>query len=356
MGDSETTKTPDLTKETVAGLLKKLYGFTDVTISPLNGYYDKNYRVQVNKSYNEKELWPHGYVLKVINSLDSKNINYIDAQTKLTLYLGENGINSPQPVKNLTGKYYSLEDLQQDDAKTSKHLVRLLNFQPGQLLAHIPCTNEILYEIGKLVANFGKTVKGFHHSAYDSEKPLWSLQSVPQIRNIINIEEDEQKRALVMSVLDRLLHGDIHEQNVLMSKSNNENWDICAIFDFGDTHRSCLLFDLAVNMAHMTLLTSDPISAGGHILAGYNTVRILPEKELQLLKASITFGLLPVCVCARLCMLVMMGAYTFKKDPQNEYLLCWTKMGGWEVLDLLWHTPQDELICKWKNVTSSYLI
>lgn len=38
-------------------------------------------------------------------------------------------------------------------------------------------------------------------------------------------------------------------------------------------------------MAYMMLLTGD-VKTGGFVLAGYSTVRIVPEKELKLLRVS----------------------------------------------------------------------
>lgn len=32
-------------------------------------------------------VWPHGYVFKIMNSLDSKKTSFIDAQNQMMLYL-----------------------------------------------------------------------------------------------------------------------------------------------------------------------------------------------------------------------------------------------------------------------------
>jgi hydroxylysine kinase len=69
---------------------------------------------------------------------------------------------------------------------------------------------------------------------------------------------------------------------------SDESWDIAAVLDFGDTHHSCYLFEFAICLCYMMLLAADtdPLDAGGHVIAGYNTVRRLPDVELSLLKAS----------------------------------------------------------------------
>jgi len=45
--------------------------------------------LQVCGDEEMSNLWPHGYVLKVINSLDSQNLPMFEAQTETVLYLGK---------------------------------------------------------------------------------------------------------------------------------------------------------------------------------------------------------------------------------------------------------------------------
>lgn len=86
-----------------------------------------------------------------------------------------------------------------------------------------------------------------------------------------------------------MIHGDINDQNVVLTPGPaDESWDIAAVLDFGDTQHSCYVFELAICICYMMLLTAetDPLDAGGHVIAGYNTVRPLPDVELSILKAS----------------------------------------------------------------------
>ena len=45
--------------------------------------------LQVCGDEEKSHLWPHGYVLKVMNSLDSQNLPLVEAQTETSLYLGK---------------------------------------------------------------------------------------------------------------------------------------------------------------------------------------------------------------------------------------------------------------------------
>lgn len=72
-------------------LVEVLYGLESTSITELNGYDDKNYRVLVHhanvKNDNIKGVCKDGYVLKVMNSLDSKKISFVEAQNDLMLFL-----------------------------------------------------------------------------------------------------------------------------------------------------------------------------------------------------------------------------------------------------------------------------
>jgi hypothetical protein len=45
--------------------------------------------LQICGDKNTSCLWPHGYVLKVMNSLDSQNLPLVEAQTETALHLGK---------------------------------------------------------------------------------------------------------------------------------------------------------------------------------------------------------------------------------------------------------------------------
>ncbi|XP_069688516.1 hydroxylysine kinase isoform X2 [Periplaneta americana] len=349
---------PNLSQQMVVAMIERLYGFKNVGIVELNGYDDRNFHVEIEEYDEDSDVWPHGYVLKVINSLDSQNTSYVDAQTEMALYLGARGVTCPQPVKNLSGNYYSLEE----GLKGNKHIVRLLTYQPGQIMNQVPCTEQMFYNIGKFVGLVDEELKGFFHPAYDSNKSVWSLESLPLLRRFTFAVKDSERSSLVNSVIDAfetevveiidtlekgLIHGDMNEQNVVVSSNPDDGiWDVVALLDFGDTQRSCYVFELAINICYMMLLAADdnPIDAGGHVIAGYNTVRSVPDEEFQILKT---------CVCGRLCQSLVMGAYSYMQDPGNEYILS-SSHKGWKVLEQLWNTPQNIVIDRWKRIITSY--
>lgn len=72
------------------------------------------------------EVHPDGYVLKVTNSLDSKNDKMVAAQNEMMLFLHSNGIRVPKPVRNVTGSYLLLAEIAGD--KGMQHVTLLVVF------------------------------------------------------------------------------------------------------------------------------------------------------------------------------------------------------------------------------------
>ena len=58
-------------------------------------------------SQNEhiSSIAPSGYILKVMNSLDSQEPAIVDGQNEMMLFLGERGYKCPVPQKTKSGNY-----------------------------------------------------------------------------------------------------------------------------------------------------------------------------------------------------------------------------------------------------------
>lgn len=62
---------PDVSKEEAGRLLQRLYGMSAIKVDELSSYDDKNFHIHVDTS-NDVNLAENGYVLKILNFLDSK--------------------------------------------------------------------------------------------------------------------------------------------------------------------------------------------------------------------------------------------------------------------------------------------
>lgn len=84
---------PILSIDEAKRIIQVTYGLTCNSVTQLNGYDDINYKVIVEDTIidnkNIQRVSKNGYVLKVMNSLDSKNVSLVEGQNALMLYLGK---------------------------------------------------------------------------------------------------------------------------------------------------------------------------------------------------------------------------------------------------------------------------
>ncbi|CRL06750.1 CLUMA_CG019508, isoform A [Clunio marinus] len=331
----------------------KLYGIHALDVCELNSYDDRNFLIFADKSVKNpfiKNFCPHGYVLKFLNSFDSKKSAFIEGQTALSLYLSSQKVLCPRQLQNAQGKYYSLE---------GENIVRLYEYIPGKLLCDVTPTPNLFYQAGLYLGKLQATLKNFQHDGYTNYRTLWMMQSVSHFEEYVNIV-NEANRGMVETIIKQfkervlanidqfpkqLIHGDFNEQNVLVEKSGNSaDYKVIGFLDFGDTHYSPLLFDLAIALTYNMLITGE-IATGGYFIAGYKMTRLIPESEMKILK---------LCVCLRLCQSLVLGLYTHQFDKSNNYLLT-TQTIGWKLLEDLFSRTDAEVIDIWNEVSDDYL-
>ncbi|XP_015189672.1 PREDICTED: hydroxylysine kinase isoform X2 [Polistes dominula] len=339
---------PNTNEKTAIELLFKIYGITVTDINELNAYDDRNYHIHCTKSHDNpyiSEISEHGYVFKIINLLDSRNTQVIEAQTEMLIFL-KGYFKCPIPVKNLTGAYYSSEKINNSE---ESYVIRLFIYQPGQLLSRVKyLSKELLFKVGHLTADLDTRLSKFYHPAYEHHRSMWMLISVPKLHSFVYAVPDETQRELASAVIrtfendvlkfvpileQGMIHGDLNEQNILI---NDDGTDIIAIIDFGDSQKTCLIFELAIAICYM-LLQSKDIAECKHVIEGYQSIRKLTYLEKKILKVS---------VCARICQSLVMGAYSYLNDPKNKYLLT-TQKTGWTLLEKLWPMTEEEIFNVW---------
>lgn len=86
---------PDFTVDEAKEFVYEIFGLNCLKIVELNGYDDKNYKVDVevggcvNNAFWEGLVSADGYILKIMNSLDSKNLGFVEGCNSLLQFLGE---------------------------------------------------------------------------------------------------------------------------------------------------------------------------------------------------------------------------------------------------------------------------
>lgn len=83
---------PIITHDDVKALSERLYGISVLELTELNGYDDKNYKIIEDPNVKNPLITNHseyGYVLKVMNSLDTQNVSLVEAQNEIMNFLSE---------------------------------------------------------------------------------------------------------------------------------------------------------------------------------------------------------------------------------------------------------------------------
>lgn len=354
--------TPHVDLPEVKALLLRQYGIADGEIQVLPGYDDKNYLVTVSnpkQSISNSHLiepdpaaTQSAFILKITNSLDSKNAAQFEAHKELMLFLAAEGFRVPRPLRNLRGQFSSLEIF----GSKNQHMVRLLAYLPGSLLKDVDLTNDLGYKLGAEVARMSSALTRFSHEFYDEYRSVWMLAELDRVRCFLYVLQDEARVRMVERVLDEfqskvmakldsfqkgVIHGDINEQNILVSiEASQTPSERFSILDFGDSQYSCLVFDLAITITYM-ILQAQSLDIGAYILAGYSKVRKLPYNELKVLQT---------CIRARLCQSLVLGLYTFQEQGGSNSYVLGTQPTGWKFLELLDKYESTELMHKWTQI------
>lgn len=94
---------PDFSQSQVTEIMKRLFDLTLSKIEPLPSYDDQNFQVVTDDGVE--------YVLKIMNSEDSKNFGLIDVQTYAMAFLHQNGLPTQTAVPTTSGQLLSLEEI-----------------------------------------------------------------------------------------------------------------------------------------------------------------------------------------------------------------------------------------------------
>ncbi|XP_054922967.1 hydroxylysine kinase isoform X2 [Dermacentor andersoni] len=317
---------PWLDVQRAALLTREEFGFTAHTVTELISYDDRNFKVQLAREDPDWERHPHGFVLKVTNWIESQQTEFLGTFVK-------------------------------------ECAVRLFTFLPGRTLNRRKVNDRLCLTWGDLLGRIHRTIQEpERYPTLLSRYTPWSLWSVTELVGLVdNTVDTHQDRTLVHSVLaaftqlqpqlrslpTAVLHGDLNENNVLTRPKGDDSGserdeEVYGVLDWGDVHGGPRVLDLAVLLAYVFLAPGDrsPEENAGLALSGY--LRHVPGE-------AATMPLLKTLVAARLCQSLVKGLESFRKNPDNQYVLS-TQESGWWCLRRLWNTPNELLLRTWKGV------
>eukprot|EP00581_Thalassiosira_minuscula_P028445 CAMPEP_0183753832 /NCGR_PEP_ID=MMETSP0739-20130205/3190_1 /TAXON_ID=385413 /ORGANISM="Thalassiosira miniscula, Strain CCMP1093" /LENGTH=660 /DNA_ID=CAMNT_0025990403 /DNA_START=61 /DNA_END=2043 /DNA_ORIENTATION=- len=171
----------------------------------------------------------------------------------------------------------------------------------------------------------------------------WDGRHLMDSKQYISYIDDVERRKLVTSIIDEfektiiegkegdnfrigINHGDFNDANIIIG----DDMKVAGVIDFGDTVSSWRVLDVSVAMAYALLSSygqgKRSISAACAMLRGFHhqyPLTLDERKHLRLL------------VACRLALSAIGGNYTYKQNPENEYILLHAKP-AWEALYFIW--------------------
>ncbi|XP_067948459.1 hydroxylysine kinase-like [Watersipora subatra] len=352
--ESEDLK-PHATDEDLKNVVESLYGLKVLSMKRLNGYDDLNIHVKVNMSEwdNDNIISPcqYGYVLKVLNTLDSRlNQQSVAAQVDLLKMLLEKGLVCPKHVYDKEGRFFSEQDLPNEDrGGTTRHVVRLLEYIEGTPICIAGLTNELARQSGELSANMVNMMEGYEDERLRKDESIWNHDNIAKVREYLDYVTDEEYKRIAREFLDKweslqetitslprgLIHYDVNEQNILVREGDNEEKEIAGILDFQETTYGLHVYEIGICIMYLMTVADEPMDVGGYCLQGFLKKHALSQAELDIVY---------YCVAARFTVSLVLGLYYYSitKDP---YVLVTQK--SWKVFKQLWDSPAADVTNHW---------
>ncbi len=290
----------------IRNFLHSHYGINP-EIKPLPGYDDLNFIL----SYEGKKS-----ILKITSELESEEV--LKAQIRTLNYLNDIpkiGSYVPEVIPGLDGKkLYSWE------IEGKKVLVRRLTFLEGKLLGDCKLPTSFYSSLGVFIAQLDKELLKLDEQVFQLRNLDWDLFRFLESEDLTRHIADPYNRTLVEYFFMRfrevvtpvypllrksIIHNDINEWNLLISKNN-----VAGLIDFGDMVHTATIHELAIAMAYSLMYIDEPLPVAFELVKAYHSILPLQREELNVLY---------YLIAARLCISLVMSAKKESEQPDNEY-------------------------------------
>jgi 4-aminobutyrate aminotransferase-like enzyme len=329
---------PAFSGEAARQILREGFGVESLSLSPLAGERDQNFRAEVAGGRR--------FLFKISNPADDRPILEMQAAALRHIERVDPGLPVMRALPTAAGE--SWVEVPGPDSRT--YPARLFTFLPGQVTANTALTTEAIWSHGQATARLGRALRGFFHPAADYEI-LWDITRLPKLRPLLTHLSDGPRRAQVEWVLDRfedrvapalpglraqVIHGDMSLYNVLFG----DDLRVSGIVDFGDMTHAPLVCDLAVAIADVLHGRDDAIEAAGAMIGGYVSVTPLEDEEA---------GLLADLVAARLATEVTVTAWRQGLYPDNAAYAAGSEPGARAFLDAIEAVGIDDVTRRFRE-------
>ena len=292
--------------------LQKQYGLRG-TLAPLNGEYDLNFAV------GQDGITTH--VLKIMRPGCDPSFVEMQCQALDHIAKCDPKLAVPRVVRTPSGGPFAVCV----DEQGTERLIWLITILPGRLYSDIrPHPLYLVREVGTALAKLDNALKGFDHPLL-SRTLKWDMRQSGWIRDHIELIDGKERQALIESIvstfenelLERLkalpvepIHNDANDYNILVDPRADE-FRVSGIIDLGDMVAAPIVVELAIAGAYMVLDQERPIAALAELVAGYNEISPLSDKEIALVYPLIL---------TRLAVSVTNAALTKREKPNDPYV------------------------------------
>ena len=311
--------------EDAQGLASSLYGLT-ASARPLPSERDQNFHLATDQGL---------FVLKIAGAAERPEV--LDLQNAALAWLARKAPSLPVPRVRPTAAGEAVTQVDGPDG--ARHLVRVLGYLPGTILAEAnPQSLGLLCGLGRFLGELDGAFEGFTHPAARNRDLLWNpSRALEVIGRHAGAIGDPARRSLVDHFLGAyqaivaplqpqlrlgVIHNDANDYNVLVGDPVAGDRAIVGLLDFGDMLEGWTAAELAVAIAYAMFGKADPLAAAVAVTAGYHGARPLTPPELEALW---------LLAAIRLCTSVCLSAHRRTAEPGNAYLMV-SEASAWETL------------------------
>lgn len=284
--------------------LANYFDLTALKVEELNGYDNKNFRIQTEKGVQ--------FIVKTYIDTSLKTLleeeSRILSQLRLTIDL-------PVPRKSRNEQWIELVD-----DTHFKGLIRVLTYVAGSFLADTSPSLQTANSIGHQTALLHQELSTIQSGIVSQRHWNWHLNASKLLKSKMHFIADfEVRRAVhffihcfeqyVMTQKEDLpsglIHNDLNEYNLLVDAHQ-----LTGIIDFGDIAYGPRIYDLSIAMVYIAYDKEDYLSWSTTLLKGYFDQAPLSQLELELL-----YYVMAMRLCASICN----SAEAKVTQPENEY-------------------------------------
>lgn len=314
MSEEIRRRSPNFSLDEAIQIARTNYSLTNF-VGHLSSERDQNFLFQGETSQ---------FILKISNIDEEESV--IEMQNQAMQWVQS----TSQVVPTLNGKSI---------LKYKDHLVRLIDYIPGLVMARLPHpTMDLFFQLGQLIGQTDQRLASFHHPAAKRDL-YWDIRNARRvIEKYQHFIIDPTRRRMVERILQdwidevvpvlpslrmSIVHNDANDYNIIIDQTADRRR--IHLIDFGDMCYSYTVSDVAIACAYAMLDKSNPVEVAEQIVRGYREVFPLEVMEMKCL---------PYFILIRLSMSVTISAHQKSLQPDNEYLQI-SEIPAWNLLQQL---------------------